>query len=197
MKVTKKLLSVLLAVTMIMSSMSVCFGIDVFGANSTTSEFMKAVQCNAMANFVKPTATKTGTKNNKDSNYAYSYSYSLSNAKDYTDMVKVLTTFDSAFKGLLTTKQLSHNNDKVCENGASWCTDEADVLNALKNDIGTNNYNTLNSNYHLGDFLGCLLDPSAVGYRNESNDSFNEFSGSANKTNPSVSYNFTVSISRH
>ena len=193
MKTTKKALSVLLAVIMVMSSVSVCFGSITFAATDAVNDFVAAVQCDVMKNFTAPTGTQTGTMKNSSSEITRSYSYAVTTYKDYTDMVDVLEKFDAAWRSLYNNTALTHSNSANCANKQDWCIDAADVLAALQADIGASTYNTLNSTYHLGDLLGCILSMEGVSHRNETNDSH-----SALRTctcNPGVYNKFTVSIS--
>lgn len=158
MKNAKKLLSVILSVIMIMSSCSVCFGTITFAANNTTAvnNFVSAVQCDAMKSFTYTYATsESGSGDNlvKTNTFTYSapsYSY-------YTQIVKVLTTFDTAMKGLDEYKnKATHNDSSDCDADRTKCTDFAKVRAALETAIGSS-IDSLEQTYNLDDFLDCVL----------------------------------------
>ena len=65
MKTTKKALSVLLVVVMLMSSMSVCFGTISFAAGGTATAEQWTTLANALANDTIKSASFTGSTNNK------------------------------------------------------------------------------------------------------------------------------------
>lgn len=158
MKNAKKLLSVILSVIMIMSSCSVCFGTITFAANNTNAvnNFVSAVQCDAMKSFTYTyAASESGSgddlvKTNTFTYSAPSYSY-------YTQIVNVLTTFDTAMKGLDEyINKATHNDSKDCNADRTKCTDFAKVRDALETAIGSS-LDSLEQTYNLDDFLDCVL----------------------------------------
>ena len=161
MKTTKKALSVLLAVLMIMSSMSVCFGSISFAATSETSEFIEAVQCDAMKNF-----SATGSY----SNNVYTFTTTAKNYTQFLELINVIKKFDNAVQS---TNEYQNKHDHItntnCSASSTQCTDFGALRTALVNDIGTSTYNTLDSTYNLGKFLDCVLNMEKVTYARSKN----------------------------
>lgn len=145
MKITKKALSVLLAVIMIMSSMSVCFGTFSFAANDTNAlnSFVSAMKCNAMKN-----ATISGPSKNGNE---WTYTISASSYADYEAIANVLTKLDAAVKGLDEyTNGETHNNSGKCTDG--WVDGTTHVTDTGKKNKCTDSLYLLKYlKYHLGD----------------------------------------------
>lgn len=154
MKVGKKLLSVFLAVIMIMSSMSVCFGCVTFASAADETDkvdaFVAAMQCDAMKRF-NPT---TGDASNATS---ITYIYNAQSYADYEAISNVISKLDAAIKGLDEYKNgATHNSNKNCsdgwvnsstyivpENKKNECTDTGYLLKYLENAIGTARLETI------------------------------------------------------
>ena len=181
MKTTKKALSVLLAVIMIMSSMSVCFGVEVFAANDTgaINAFVSAVQCDAMKNF--PTLTKVETNNGKSGENKIIYktfTYETDNYAYYEQVVNVITKLDAAIKGLDEYKNgHAHNNNSNCQDGwgkttaTDKCTDLGWIERHLKLAIGDATLATLNGTYHLDRLFAAVFNmDGTTDKRNADND---------------------------
>lgn len=171
MKTTKKVLSVFLAVLMIMSSMSVCFGSISFAATNETSEFVSAVQCDAMKNLsiTKGTKTQTGSaaSTNLVGTYTSSNSYVITqpfsitaaNYTYYSDYINIIRKLDNAIQSLDEySGKHSHVTDTTCGNSASKCTNFGTLKTALISNIGESTYNSLKATYNVDDLLDAVLD---------------------------------------
>lgn len=177
MKTTKKVLSVFLAVLMIMSSMSVCFGTISFAATSETQTlialFNDAKVKSAMAKLTVTggTATRTGDagKNSGLSRYNPTYvvtkpfTVSAGNYDDYLVYINVIKKINAAVQSLdeyenkNAHKGDGTNGDSNCASGSAQCTDFAKLKTALVADIGESTYNSLDSSYNLGDLVDAIL----------------------------------------
>lgn len=163
MKNTKKLLSVILSVLMIMSSCSVCFGTISFAANNTTAvkNFVSAVQCDAMKSF---TAAYKGTSSGSGDSVenTNTFTYTASSYEYYTQVKNVVTKFDTAMKGLDEYKNNEqHNSNGNCDANRKKCTDVAKVRTALETAIGSS-LDSLETTYNLDDFLDCVLSEKSM-----------------------------------
>lgn len=159
MKNTKKLLSVILSVIMIMSSCSVCFGTISFAANDTTAvnNFVSAIKCDAMKSFTYSyESTSSGSKDDEIVK-TNTFTYTAPSYEYYTQIVNVLTTFDTAMKGLDEyEKKSNHNSSKDCDANRKNCIDVATVRSTLESAIGSS-LDSLETTYNLDDFLDCVL----------------------------------------
>ncbi len=162
MKTTKKVLSVLLAVIMIMSSMSVCFGTISFAANdaNAVNAFVSAVQCDAMKNMTTyiTTAHTSSNAGKENAEYTNKWIYTAPSYEYYLQMKNVVLYLHGAIMGLDEyAKYMTHANGAKCNRSKQTCADTGTVLTALKNAIGTSTYNTISANYKIADLLSYVL----------------------------------------
>ena len=203
MKTTKKALSVFLAVIMIMTSMSVCFGCEVFAATDAVTAFIEAVEAaDVMKSFVAPTSSQTGNKNTYNDVVVVTYNYTVTNYTDYVAMKKVLDTLDSAWRSVLSSDQITHINNGKCSSSQTStntnCVDAGEVKTLLINNIGTSKYNALKSSHKLDKLLDCVFTMSGVTHSQNSNSNkANEHMDVLGSSScPASTHNdFTVSIS--
>ena len=156
MKTTKKALSVLLAVIMIMSSMSVCFGTFSFTASAegeptndqaAVADFATATNCDAMKNLnisaaVHTTTGEKGTGCNADNSIQNTYTYTIT-AKTYADYLALVNVIDKFNYGLQYLGKWKtgkgHNNNGDCDGARTNCTDfkllKADYITAVKKNM--------------------------------------------------------------
>lgn len=162
MKTTKKVLSVFLAVLMIMSSMSVCFGTISFAATDTSAieNFVSAVQCDAMKTF-SDHITTGHTSNTTDSDnkvYNNKWIYTAPNYEYYLQMKNVVLKLHGAITGLdeYISKYQTHYNSAKCSRNSRTCCDTSTLLTALKSAIG-DSYTTLKATYNIENLLSYVL----------------------------------------
>lgn len=158
MKNAKKVLSVVLSIILAISSCSVCFGTIASAANNTTAvtSFKTAVKCDAMKSFTYSYA-KSDTGSDDSTVITNTFTYTAPSWEYYQQIVNVLTTFDTAMKGLDEYKNKNtHNNAGNCNSGRSNCTDVKKIRTALETAIGSD-LDSLETTYNLDDFLDCVL----------------------------------------
>lgn len=171
MKTTKKALSVLLAVIMIMSSMSVCFG--TFGPVITASAADNTTAVNNFVSAVDEYAKKVG----KFTQFGYSYNstnhvktwtYNATYWSEFNIVCNVIDKLHAAVMGLDEyTISATHNNNKLCGDGwnsstqQNKCTDWGYVKDALIKAMGTN-YKTLQSTASIDYLLDAVLNYKEV-----------------------------------
>lgn len=171
MKTTKKALSVLLAVIMIMSSMSVCFG--TFGPVITASAADNTTAVNNFVSAVDEYAKKVG----KFTEFGYSYNstnhvktwtYNATYWSEFNIVCNVIDKLHAAVMGLDEyTVSSTHNNNKLCGDGynsstqQNKCTDWGYVKDALIKAMGTN-YKTLQSTASIDYLLDAVLNYKEV-----------------------------------
>ncbi|MBQ1242878.1 MAG: hypothetical protein IIX98_00745, partial [Clostridia bacterium] len=176
MKTTKKALSVLLAVIMIMSSMSVCFG--TFGPVITASAADNTTAVNNFVSAVDEYAKKVGkftefgySYDNK--NYVKTWTYNATYWSEFNIVCNVIDKLHAAVMGLDEyTISATHNDNKLCGDGynsstqENKCTDWGYVKDALIKAMGTN-YKTLQSTASIDYLLDAVLNykevPEATG----------------------------------
>ncbi|MBQ1994876.1 MAG: hypothetical protein II237_01640, partial [Clostridia bacterium] len=171
MKTTKKALSVLLAVIMIMSSMSVCFG--TFGPVITASAADNTTAVNNFVSAVDEYAKKVGkftefgySYDNK--NYVKTWTYNATYWSEFNIVCNVIDKLHAAVMGLDEyTISATHNDNKLCGDGynsstqQNKCTDWGYVKDALIKAMGTN-YKTLQSTASIDYLLDAVLNYKEV-----------------------------------
>ena len=173
-RTSKKLLSVLLAVIMLMSTMSVCFGTISFAANDTgaINAFVTAMQCDAMKRFNPSTSNAANAA-------SITYTYTASSYADYVAISNVISKLDAAIKGLDEYKNgATHNNNSNCSDGwvsgqnnvpesqKNECTDTGYLLKYLKYAIGDATLATLNGTYNFQKLCDAVFSTHQCQYRN-------------------------------
>ena len=180
MKVGKKLLSVFLAVIMIMSSMSVCFGCVTFASaaddTNAVKAFVAAMKCDAMKSFTTTYAesTKNSGANKEVTN---TFTYTAPSYAYYEQVVNVVTKLDAAVKGLDEYKNgHNHNNGGNCQDGwgkttaTDKCTDLGWIERHLKLAIGDAELATLNNTYNFANLCNAIFNMDDCEWRNADND---------------------------
>ncbi|MGN1347541.1 MAG: hypothetical protein ACI4VI_01235 [Acutalibacteraceae bacterium] len=166
MKTTKKIISIMLAVTMMMSCISVCFGTISFAADdmNAVDEFIKATDCDAMREMVitGPTSSTSGSGSNAV--ITNTSAVSVSSYEYFLDIVNVLRTLDAAIQGLDEyNDKKTHNSGGNCNASRNGCTDftliKAALENALKNGGLTDSEKTARN---VDDLLNCVLTMSGA-----------------------------------
>ena len=168
----KKSLSVFLALIMLMSTMSVCFGtfvpvIEVEAANGDgIGDFVAAVEAYGNAGYKFPvlSPTQTATDEGKETwVITNSRSYTASSYKEYELFRNVIITLDTAVFNLDEyTVCATHNNNTKCGDGwnsntqTNKCTDWGYVKEALKTTMGQARYNSLKT-YNIDNLLDAIL----------------------------------------
>ncbi len=180
MKVGKKLLSVFLAVIMIMSSMSVCFGCVTFASaaddTNAVKAFVAAMKCDAMKSF--STSYVESTKNSGASKeVTNTFTYTAPSYAYYEQVVNVVTKLDLAVKGLDEYKNAhNHNNGGNCQDGwgktsaTDKCTDLGWIERHLKSAIGDAELATLNNTYNFANLCNAIFNMDDCEWRNADND---------------------------
>lgn len=170
-KQTKKLLSVVLSIVMVMLSCSCCFSTIAFAANDTQklNSFISAVECDAMKDFsASKNSSTTGSK--KDAVITKTFTYNAPSYEYYLQIVNVLQKFDEAMKGLDEYKNgEKHKKNGNCSNDDNACTDLGHVRSAFEKAIGSK-LDTLVQTYHLDKFFDCVLNMDDIAYRNTESD---------------------------
>lgn len=174
-RTSKKLLSVLLAVIMIMSTMTVGFGTISFAVNNTNAlnAFVSAIKNDVMKKVTISDPSKSGE--------IWTYKINVSNYEEYKVVADVLSKLDAAVKGLDEfTNGQTHNSGSYCTDG--WVTGSyyVDDVNS-KNGCTDSGYLRKYLEHALGDSI--LADISAYqsaalfnavfglhGYENEKGD---------------------------
>ena len=170
---SKKALSVLLSVIMVVSTVSVCFGSIVVNTATTASAaddtglvsaFVAAMKCDAMKSFVAPNKVETNNGESKTENKIIykTFTYTTDSYAHYEQLINVVTTLDSAIKGLDEyTNGATHNGDKDCTDGyvqnvqylelsqKNECTDLGWIEKYLRKAIGDTELATLTGTYNL------------------------------------------------
>ena len=167
----KKILSVVLAVIMIMSSMSVCFG--TFGPVITVSAADSTTAVNNFVSAVDEYAKKVGkftefgySYDNK--NYVKTWTYNATYWSEFNIVCNVIDKLHAAVMGLDEyTISATHNDNKLCGDGynsstqENKCTDWGYVKDALIKAMGTN-YKTLQSTASIDYLLDAVLNYKEV-----------------------------------
>ncbi len=185
MKVTKKLLSVFLAVIMLMSSMSVCFGTFGFTAaaaddTATVQAFVDAMKCDAMKTFSTTGGNVQSSGSNSNKTETRTWTYTAPSYSYYEQVVNVITKLDAAIKGLDEYKNgHTHNSNGNCSDGwydnapfyvpeesKNECTDLGFIRKYLEYAIGDAELATLNGTYNLSGLFGAVFNMDDVPYRN-------------------------------
>lgn len=175
-KISKKSLSVFLAVLMIMSSMSVCFGtfgpiITVEAANGDgVKEFVAAVKEYGTKVGKLPAFNRTGSSSGSGTStiYTKTWSYTAKTYAEYELLHEVIRTLDVAIFNLDEYKNCAtHLDNKKCLTGTDkttqeyGCTDWSYVKDALKTAIGSE-LNSLQQNYSINNILDAVLNHEEV-----------------------------------
>lgn len=215
----KKSLSVFLAVLMIMSTMSVCFGTFVPAATITAqaangdgmNDFVAAVEAYGKAGYKFPALSYTKDETGKDSTswvITKTWSYTPGTYKEYElfrTVIKTLHTFVFNLDEYTVCK--THNSNEKCGDGwssstqANKCTDWGYVKDALIATLGSK-YNAL-KNYNVDNLLNAILNYDEVpmgdnkdgpnsqnALARPSNGNANDYgSGSSNKKTPQRIWN--------
>lgn len=98
MKVTKKLLSVLLSIIMIMTSMSVCFGTFVTTASAEDTDYISKLADKLKDSAYADTLALLGKSTKSGSNYTRTTTVSFSNYRNYKQAAELLRLLDNAMK---------------------------------------------------------------------------------------------------
>ncbi len=166
---SKKLLSVLLAVIMMMTSMSVCFGtisFTVSAADDTAKvqAFVAAMKCDAMKNFSVTQSTSGQTR---------TFTYNAPTYEYYEQIDNVIDKLDAAIKGLDEYKNgAGHNGNSTCQDGwekgtaTDKCTDLGWIEKYLKLAIGDSELATLNGTYNLSKLFAAVFNMECTSWRN-------------------------------
>lgn len=169
MKIPKKALSILLAVVMIITSTSVCFGSVSLAAGDEIQQFISAVKCDVMKNLsiTKLQVTRTGSagKNSgltgkKNSTYVVTQPFTVTaeNYSDYTAIINVIKKFNNAVQSIDEySDKHTHVTDATCNNSDSVCTDFRKLRTAFISEIGTETYSLLADEYNLDSFLDAVF----------------------------------------
>lgn len=98
MKVTKKLLSVLLSIIMIMTSMSVCFGTFVTTASAEDTDYISELADKLKDSAYADTLVLLGKSSKGGNNYARTTTVSFSNYRNYKQAAELLRLLDNAMR---------------------------------------------------------------------------------------------------
>ncbi|MBQ7862326.1 MAG: hypothetical protein IJ349_09020, partial [Clostridia bacterium] len=180
MKVGKKLLSVFLAVIMIMSSMSVCFGCVTFASaaddTNAVKAFVAAMKCDAMKSFSTTYAESTKNSGEKKE-VTNTFTYTAPSYAYYEQVKNVVSKLDAAIKGLDEYKNgHNHNNGGNCQDGwgkgtaTDKCTDLGWIERHLKIAIGDAELATLNGTYNFANLCNAIFNMDDCEWRNADND---------------------------
>lgn len=179
-KASKKLLSVFLALIMIMSTMSVCFGsftpvITAEAANGDGKDaFVAAVEAYGKAGYKFPALdalnyvkTEESKKGKDDWKITKTWSYTAGSYKEYELFSTVISTLHTFIINLDEyTKSEKHNNNNPCGDGwnsdpqTNGCTDWGYVKYELKAALGTK-YSALTA-YDVDNLLDAILNYKEV-----------------------------------
>ena len=180
MKVGKKLLSVFLAIIMIMSSMSVCFGSITFASaaddTNAVKAFVAAMKCDAMKSFSTSYA-ETSKNSGANKEVTNTFTYTAPSYAYYEQVKNVVSKLDAAIKGLDEYKNgHNHNNGGNCQDGwgkgtaTDKCTDLGWIERHLKIAIGDAELATLNGTYNFANLCNAIFNMDDCEWRNADND---------------------------
>ncbi len=175
---SKKALSVLLAVVMIMTSMSVCFGTLGFTASAAddtdaVQAFVSAMKCDAMKSFSTSGGGATSGGSGSNKTQTRTYTYTAPSYAHYVQINNVINKLDAAIKGLDEYKNgHDHNNNGNCQDGwdkntaTDKCTDLGWIEKHLRLAIGDAELATLTGTYNLDALFTAVFNMDGLSYRN-------------------------------
>ena len=165
MKITTKVLSVLLAVIMLVSSVSVCFGSITFAAGDAISQLVAALESDAMKSF---NAVYTTAIQGSDPNLIRTNTYTVKaqSYAEYEQLINLTKKFNTAIQSIDEYKNKhSHGTDSNCASSSDICTDFAALRTALVDAMTPAAYNALiNQGYRVDKFFDCVLSMENVSY---------------------------------
>ena len=130
---SKKALSLLLALVMLMTSMSVCFGTFTMASAEELTAAQQLADAFKVESMERLTVNRTSSSTSGN-NYTLRIDGKDTIAKyaDYAAVKDVMTKLDAAVKSLAEYKEkATHNSSGDCEASRTYCTDFAKLKDAL------------------------------------------------------------------
>ena len=156
MKITKKAISTFLAVLMLVSSLSICFGSIALASNDPISQLVAALECDAMKSF-SAVYTTAAQGNAPELIRTNTYTVKVQSYAQYEQLINLTKKFNIAIQSLDEYKNKhSHGTDSNCASSSDICTDFGALRTALINAVTPDVYNALiNQGYRADKFFDC------------------------------------------